>query len=617
MKMKILSMIMMLFIVGSSIATVTSVVSASNNSEECFGFIISVHQYQSNDIQMQISKLVNELLRNDIEVYWITNQMYVSSKTLDDASFAHNNYFERGSYIVPFIENQSKNAMATTIIYRYYFDKYVPCFMMMQSLENILVYKLVEPKIAIHNGPKVEAYSYPKIIRDGGFEYHEFLSWDEIPEKLNNEEYNVFLWGGGYGIPSGLKEINEPLKTKKTTDVLSTFIKNGGGYVGSCYGAEKAVSLGCDYKSFNRFAYLLSSLFITSYGVVISKVVNSNSPVVYGVGEYLPMWHWCGPTIDWYGANTVSIAEYYDASPVEKYPWNPNATDFMKNMWMRKTIGKTSIVSSELGDGKVVAFGSHPETYFHVEKYSDYNCPVRLVYNSIFYVTSEGPMFVNMKKNIEFSDFEINIKEIYDTNVVDLIEFQCNISNGVHPYTYFWDLGDGNFATISNPSHQYLEPGNLSVILTVIDKNEKVGVDIFQLSVNGDSLLVNSPPDKPFMRFDKNIISVGETVFLLINAVDPDGDLFWYKLKMKENLVSDWKDISLFSHYTVNESKEFLWESKQNCENDMCFEEEGTYYIKIKAVDVYGAEGEWSEPIEIFVTNRPFFNRFINFFKNG
>ena len=111
----------------------------------------------------------------------------------------------------------------------------------------------------------------------------------------------------------------------------------------------------------------------------------------------------------------------------------------------------------------------------------------------------------------------------------------------------------------------------------------------FVLPISGESLLVNSPPDKPFMRFDKNIIRVGETVFLLMNTVDSDGDLFWYKLKMKENLASDWKDISLYSYTDVNESKEFLFESKQNSENDISFKEEGTYYIKIKAVDIRGA----------------------------
>ena len=37
---------------------------------------------------------------------------------------------------------------------------------------------------------------------------------------------------------------------------------------------------------------------------------------------------------------------------------------------------------------------------------------------------------------------------------------------------WYWDFGDGSFSTEQNPTHQFEEPGNYKVCLTISDQND-------------------------------------------------------------------------------------------------------------------------------------------------
>jgi len=49
------------------------------------------------------------------------------------------------------------------------------------------------------------------------------------------------------------------------------------------------------------------------------------------------------------------------------------------------------------------------------------------------------------------------------------IQFAGSASNGVEPYTWNWDFGDGQTSTEQNPTHTYENPGNYTVTLNVTD----------------------------------------------------------------------------------------------------------------------------------------------------
>jgi PKD repeat protein len=47
-------------------------------------------------------------------------------------------------------------------------------------------------------------------------------------------------------------------------------------------------------------------------------------------------------------------------------------------------------------------------------------------------------------------------------------DFSCSPDQGLAPYTFYWDFGDGQSSTVQNPSH-YLVPGSHTITLTVGD----------------------------------------------------------------------------------------------------------------------------------------------------
>ena len=108
----------------------------------------------------------------------------------------------------------------------------------------------------------------------------------------------------------------------------------------------------------------------------------------------------------------------------------------------------------------------------------------------------------------------------------------------------------------------------------------------------GESTIINRPPNVPDLKFIKNVIWQSETAFLLVSSVNVDDGLFCYRLQMKNGTDGEWHDIPVYTYLDVNESKDFMWESHQNFETDIIFNEEGTYYIKVKAVDINGIEGD-------------------------
>jgi len=76
------------------------------------------------------------------------------------------------------------------------------------------------------------------------------------------------------------------------------------------------------------------------------------------------------------------------------------------------------------------------------------------------------------------------------------IPFMATVTGGTSPYSYHWDFGDGTTSNDANPTHQYTQPGNYTVTLTVTDSNGKsdshsIEIQIFQQcgDVNNDGIV--------------------------------------------------------------------------------------------------------------------------------
>jgi PKD repeat protein len=74
----------------------------------------------------------------------------------------------------------------------------------------------------------------------------------------------------------------------------------------------------------------------------------------------------------------------------------------------------------------------------------------------------------------------------YNTIIGKPITLKGNASGGQKPYSFNWDLGDGNSSNEQNPTHSYESEGNYSLILTVIDNKGNTATDIATITVIND-----------------------------------------------------------------------------------------------------------------------------------
>ncbi|HEC82540.1 MAG TPA: PKD domain-containing protein, partial [Thermoplasmatales archaeon] len=74
------------------------------------------------------------------------------------------------------------------------------------------------------------------------------------------------------------------------------------------------------------------------------------------------------------------------------------------------------------------------------------------------------------------------------------------------------------------------------------------------------------------------------------SATDPDGDQLYYKWDWGDS-ISDW-----LGPYNPGEivNVEHIWENK------------GSYEIRVKAKDIHGKEGPWSDPLPITIRKKSF-----------
>jgi len=113
----------------------------------------------------------------------------------------------------------------------------------------------------------------------------------------------------------------------------------------------------------------------------------------------------------------------------------------------------------------------------------------------------------------------------------------------------------------------------------------------------------NDPPNKPSKPSGKINGKIDEEYIYTTSTTDPDGDDVFY--------LFDWG----------NGITSFIlgpYESGAECNASGIWFEEGSYEIKVRSIDEYGAESEWSDPLSISMPkNKPYINiTFLNFLEN-
>jgi hypothetical protein len=164
------------------------------------------------------------------------------------------------------------------------------------------------------------------------------------------------------------------------------------------------------------------------------------------------------------------------------------------------------------------------------------------------------------------------------------------------------DLNVDYFKSICNATHL-----STSVFSNIYDlKREKIYVHYFydyddtvildlneELNKGENSIYLgslfnpegNQGPSKPETPAGNVSGSPGEIYSYTVRKVkDPDGDLLSYKWDWGDGNYSYWNPAPTMGTYM---SSEYNWSK------------EGTYEIRVKAMDMYGNEGEWSDPLVV------------------
>jgi len=108
----------------------------------------------------------------------------------------------------------------------------------------------------------------------------------------------------------------------------------------------------------------------------------------------------------------------------------------------------------------------------------------------------------------------------------------------------------------------------------------------------------NNPPEKPSKPSGETQGQTGTSYPYSTSATDPDGDKLEYGWDWDgDNIVDEWDDNG-GSYYP----------SGTTISTSHAWSTDNTYYVKVKAKDIYGEESVWSDPLEVTMPKNKAFN---------
>jgi len=491
----------------------SSITDYSINTTNVYGYIIQVNSSQNNTVQKEIACLVNQLFEDNATVCWLKSDMTLLAKGLNDSDPVEPMVFERGSFIVGYTGNHSIDVNITCTIFNYCLTYNCPVYKLMESILDLEAYVLKKPRVAIYDGKAVNQYSYYRSLEEAGFRHVFFITKDDILKDLTNDNYDIIMWGGQAGQFSDVINDNFNEKGMEVNNKINSFVKSGGGYIGSCYGAYKASSetrlipgLPMGYFGFKindkykvhliddpvfralpgGCGYTCDGLYgsDTTNGLSV-RIVNPDCPVSFGLPEIIPKNEYIGGPMFlkkiFGNSNTESLAVI---EKVDLEQWNKDAMmsyifpvwritpewqkDRIVKRWVDFSIGKALWVTANYGKGKVVAFGSHPEFY----GFENDRNPQRVIYNSVFYICSELQSNIDLENFVSFSKIHAEINRLGKVPETRDIDFSANVSNCTDPCSYCWivnGLYDGPYVFDLNFTGFLMGNGNKLMVFCVID----------------------------------------------------------------------------------------------------------------------------------------------------
>lgn len=345
---------------------------------EPIAFFISMQDDQQYNWMNPI-KLVNQLLHLNISVYWLAEPTDIS---VNESPYT----LAKGDFIIPLQQNNLQD----NLNYSSYLPQYIgelSADLNVQVLNfssNIAVraYPLKEAKVAVFYGGGTTGGSLEHIqpLEQAGFTLGIIRE-----ENLNGKElseYNVITFPGG-------GPYNKYL-TAEEMEAIRQFVRDGGGFLGTCGGMMVGVELGLlDVEPAMAGEYAASA---DLRGPVLLNLTQSFTPIVSGCPTILESTYFMGPFISGVGSDVEIVASYDSATEnlslyfpeiMEAYNYTPQQ-DVIDVFW-----GSPAILSGKYAAGKVVLSSVHPEILLSSQ---------RLFINSILYLSSSEEIVLKVSE---------------------------------------------------------------------------------------------------------------------------------------------------------------------------------------------------------------------------
>lgn len=385
------------------------------DEEQCYGFAIPLiigDNLPYTSIQESIANAINDCLRMNISVYWAaSNFTSLATKVGNNVSEIHS--FDQGTFIIPLTGNLSVDTLITALMFNYGYhseiEQYYPVdyYHLMEPI-NLPVYHLNNPRIVYYLGDEIVwdwlVFHYDAMQQAGFLNIDFFLDGDSTTN-LTIDHYNVFICVRR-GVGQGYAPIITSALNVQKNAALRSFVEQGGGFIGIKYGAAVASSgpscLGI-LKSFLKKPLSIVGLSLTnssytvgSYNCMLTlEIVNTSSPIVFGLNHTINTLFDGGPIFTWIGRHTQVQAIIQNVSS----PFSPSKRPKMFEVWRNMVIGNPLWITSEFGKGKVVTYGD--DLSLHYPQRND-----RVFHNSLFYVTSDNVQNLTCTLSLPFSTIE-------------------------------------------------------------------------------------------------------------------------------------------------------------------------------------------------------------------
>ncbi len=276
----------------------------------------------------------------------------------------------------------------------------------------------------------------------------------------------MYIFGLIFQILTTYFEQANTLFNVKETNAIRKFVYNGGGFIGTCYGAYAASSGFIIPGVFNslRLAYnpslprifpgaslsISDSLMTVNFRVfkeliqVTNKIVKPEHQLFYSINGTIPDF-FKSPIFIWTGKNT-EILTVFDG-------FKTFLGDPINNSYTEKILaGKPGFINSKFGNGEVVIFSSHPDFVNNITPLfsgdikweGDRYYGRRVIFNSFFYVTSKKntkPDF-SFVSNETFINLVINKTKDLQINNESNNQFSEIISDMNELFIKFTNLND-------------------------------------------------------------------------------------------------------------------------------------------------------------------------------